>query len=772
MRPHIIAPMTLSLCLLAPSASAGGWRYPNEIPGLGNIMLDPVSRPGRVANNFRARVGTDYASGKLAKVGGTATSYQGTNHPIVGDFNGDGRDDIGVRWRGGAHNGKWTISLNDGKGGFLPGKRAKVGGSSVAYLGPNQAFTGDFNNDGFDDIGVHWTAGPHAGKWTISTNDKLGNFGAGKVVKVGGAARSYTGDNEVVVGDFDGDGFDDLGVRWKSGTHAGRWTFSRNTHAGSFAAGTGASFGGLTRAYKGANRPLVADVNGDGFDDILVRWTGGANNGRWTVSINDADGGRRFAPGRAVTFAGAADPQRAYRGANVAFAGDFGGDGFADVGVHWTGGAPAGKWVLSKNVRRASIGDRRRMAVRVPMVFVNFKGGQQTTHGQASALVEEVRDFFERTSHGNLDLQLRFKIVNLDHGAKWAAGIPAPKYHASTGALLQPGTYPSVSTYKGYECRFDHPKTGGRQIIFKNANGNLDWTNNTNIHRNYCQAAERNYAGDAMKQLAAQDPSGFGGFLDWANAGTRPPTVAYVAPEFVGGGNRTFTVSWGGAAKPVVLAGSLSFRDYLYSGRGPKILAHELGHLLGHDSELYAAAEGTRCGSDNAGGFLGPYDVMGEQWTHFAALSAVNRWRFGFTQAKYLTPADKTTKVTLPTAMSAGANRSVAVIQPDPVRHPDEVFLVENRAGVTMNGKTFDAVSPAGIFIYHVNSKGPTKNNPLVELVNQPAVCPSQLLPHQNNFTPSTVPAAKFHDGTNAKFSISGISKSGSNLSFTVSFSA
>ncbi len=767
MGTRLITSVICAGTLVAMPAHAEGWRYPKDIQGMGKISIDPATIGGRIANNKRVVLGVDFGHGKTVTVGGLEKSYIGSNVPLTGDFNGDGFDDLLVRWTAQSnHPGVWTLSLNNGKGKFLAGKGVKFAGSTTAYIGDNVPFVGDFNGDGLDDVGVQWKSGPHAGKWTVSLNDGKNNFLVGKGIKFGGKTKAYVGSNDPIVGDFDGDGYDDIGVRWTAGAHAGQWWMSRNDRAGGFKGGRRATFGGSISAYGGSNQVLVADYDGDGHDDIAVKWTGSGHTGKWAVSVND--GGStdrwRFAPGRKLSF-GSGDA-KAYIGKNSGIAGDFNGDGFADVGVHWDGGAAKGKWVVSNNQLRQGVAHTKRSRVHVPILFLNFAGGTKMTNAKAKVMVAEMKHYFDRTSHGRMDVSMRYEIVELPHAADWVGGLPQPNYHPSTGALLNASAFPKVEDYDGYGCRFKHPaKSGKSQIVFKNAKGNLDWTNNANIHRNYCQVAERNYARDALETLASSAPTDFTKLMKWSRAGSAGPTILFAAPGLVGGGNRTFNKSWGGAAWPFSVEG-ITFRDYMYSNNSPRVSAHEIGHFLGHGQELYA---GSGCTANDPAGFLRTYDIMGNQETHFPAMSAVTRWRFGFAQARHLTPADGTVRVSLPLAMGKGGDRSIAVIQPDPSGHPDEVFVVENRGAVSVGSKTYDTV-PDGLYIYHVNSKAPTKAQPLIELVSKPASCPSTLVPHQGAYSPTSSPKARFHDGKSAKFSLSKITKSGDTLELTVSF--
>ena len=112
------------------------------------------------------------------------------DHPIVGDWNGDGIDTIAVfrdgRWhRDRDGDGKWTNS--DAHHGF--GQKG------------DKPVVGDFNGDGVDDLGVF-----RDGVWYIDTNGNGIIDGEDMVIHLG-AAGDYP-----VVGDWDGDGTSDPGV--------------------------------------------------------------------------------------------------------------------------------------------------------------------------------------------------------------------------------------------------------------------------------------------------------------------------------------------------------------------------------------------------------------------------------------------------------------------------------------------------------------------------------------------------------------------------------
>jgi hypothetical protein len=113
---------------------------------------------------------------------------------VVGDFNGDGRQDLAVACSG---SNTVSIRLGDGAGNFS---------GSTGLSGSENLFSvvvGDFNGDGRQDL-----AFPNSLNKTVSIRlgDGAGNFSGSTEVGVVSKPRS------VVVGDFNGDGRQDLAI--------------------------------------------------------------------------------------------------------------------------------------------------------------------------------------------------------------------------------------------------------------------------------------------------------------------------------------------------------------------------------------------------------------------------------------------------------------------------------------------------------------------------------------------------------------------------------
>ena len=330
------------------------------------------------------------------KVNGVDTDdFSGRSVSSAGDVNGDGFDDFII----GAHSADpANNNLDAGEAYLVFGKAAGFGASlNLSSLTGNNGFrldgvdnfsqtgfsvssAGDVNGDGFDDILV-------AAPWANPTNSNLTSHGGETYLVFGkpagfaatfdlssldgsngfrfdGAHTSwFTGFSVSSAGDINGDGFDDIIV----GTNVFSLQGESYVIFGK-AAGFSASFGisslggnngfvipGIDNGdYSGSSVSAAGDVNGDGFDDILIGARTADGNGLALSGESYVIFGK--ASGFGISFSLASlDGSNGFKvnglrggdrsGQSVSSAGDVNGDGFADIII----GAPSANYIIPNN---------------------------------------------------------------------------------------------------------------------------------------------------------------------------------------------------------------------------------------------------------------------------------------------------------------------------------------------------------------------------------------------------------------------------------------
>jgi Ca2+-binding RTX toxin-like protein len=173
----------------------------------------------------------------------------------TGDFNGDGRDDI--LWR--SDTGVITDWLGNANGSFT----SNYAGSAVNV--PTEwriAGTGDFNGDGRTDI--LWRSGSLTVDW-------LANANGGFVANWNNSVVTIPTDWTVAgVGDFNGDGRDD--ILWRNGAGVTVDWLANASGNGGFSSNYANS---AVQVATTTSIASIGDFNGDGRDDILWRDSSG-----------------------------------------------------------------------------------------------------------------------------------------------------------------------------------------------------------------------------------------------------------------------------------------------------------------------------------------------------------------------------------------------------------------------------------------------------------------------------------------------------------------
>ena len=240
----------------------------------------------------------------------------GDETPLVGDFNGDGKDDIATFTRG--NTGDVYVVLSTGSGFSGTGWKWH----DTFCFGPEIPLVGDFNGDKKDDL-VTFTRG-NTGDVYVALSTGSGFSGTGW--------RWHDtfcfGPEIPLVGDFNGDTKDDLA------------TFTRgNTGDVYVALSTGSGFSGTAWRWHdsfcyGSETPLVGDFDGDKKDDLATFTRGKTGDVYVALSTGSSFSGTGWKWHESFCF-----------GADLPAGGDFNADGRADL-VRFTRGTTADAYVV------------------------------------------------------------------------------------------------------------------------------------------------------------------------------------------------------------------------------------------------------------------------------------------------------------------------------------------------------------------------------------------------------------------------------------------
>lgn len=221
-----------------------------------------------LVGNFRGSAADDifwYAPGAATDhlwVGGasrtfasTPSTVNGTYLPLLGDFDGDGFDDI------------FWYSPGQGADSLFYGGPSGFTSRPSSVVGVYRVAVGDMDGDGRDDILFHGPGGAPDALWRGTAT--RGTWST--------SALSIGGTNVVGAGDFDGDGDDDVllyqagpgsDAIWRGGPEVG-------------SSGATGGFSPLAVSVSGTYRPSIADVDGDGRDDVLWYAPGPVGDHLW-----------------------------------------------------------------------------------------------------------------------------------------------------------------------------------------------------------------------------------------------------------------------------------------------------------------------------------------------------------------------------------------------------------------------------------------------------------------------------------------------------------
>ncbi len=286
----------------------------------------------------------------------TTQERHGGDSVDVADVNGDGFDDIAVGAQGGGSDGGAFLFL--GSTGLpvaspswqnIQSLGDFFGAPPADWIGDIAHVTlADFNGDGYADLagrGVYYPSGQTVGSYR-SVAVYYGSAGGLSSVADWHSGEFAGNDTELYstlanAGDINNDGFDDLIINGINGFNDAVHVYLGGAVPAAQPSATlrpdeGVNAQNLNNARFGETLDRAGDVNGDGFDDIIV----GSRTYDYT-QFSRSDGKAFVYYGSASGPASTADwvtPQVDFArlGSDVGFAGDLNGDGYDDIYVGGT----------------------------------------------------------------------------------------------------------------------------------------------------------------------------------------------------------------------------------------------------------------------------------------------------------------------------------------------------------------------------------------------------------------------------------------------------
>ncbi|MEW5988264.1 MAG: integrin alpha [Chloroflexota bacterium] len=321
--------------------------------GYDDVIVGAVSYDNGQQDEGRALVYHGSAAGLSATANWTAESdqayaYFGRSAAAAGDVNGDGYDDVIVGAygydNGQSLEGRAYVYYGSATGLSLTANWTAEGDQASAYFGYSVAAAGDVNGDSYDDVIVgayEYTNGQtYEGRAYVYYGSATGLSLTANWTAESDQAYAYFGFSVATAGDVNGDGYDDVIVgadAYDNGqSDEGRAFVYHGSPTGLSLTANWTAESDQAGANFGRSVSTAGDVNGDSYDDVIVA--------AYYYDNGETDEGRAFvyhgaAAGLSLTANWTAESDQNYAnfGRSVSTAEDVNTDGYGDVivGAYW-----------------------------------------------------------------------------------------------------------------------------------------------------------------------------------------------------------------------------------------------------------------------------------------------------------------------------------------------------------------------------------------------------------------------------------------------------